>query len=208
MVKVKICGITNIEDAKHAVCAGADALGFVFYGKSPRYIAPENAAGIIRSLPAKVKKVGVFVNANPGVIRRVASMCGLDMVQLHGDESPADCRKCSPYKVIKAFRIRRGFDSAVCKAYKTYGYLFDTYSGRLAGGTGRAFDWSILLKDKFRSRVFLSGGLNWRNIRRAISLLGPDWVDASSSLEKSPGKKDHSKVKSFIMQAKRASIVS
>jgi phosphoribosylanthranilate isomerase len=208
MVKVKICGITNIEDATSAAACGADALGFVFYSKSPRYVKPEAAARIIRALPRKVKKVGVFVDASPLTVRRIAKACRLDMVQLHGSESPNDCRSCAPYRVIKAFRVRKGFDVRECEPYKTDSYLFDAYSRRIIGGTGTAFDWSILSKKRFTRKFFLSGGLNSRNVSRAMRAARPDWVDASSSLESSPGKKDSRKMAAFIRAAKRGSIVS
>jgi phosphoribosylanthranilate isomerase len=208
MVKVKICGITNIEDATSAVACGADALGFVFYSKSPRYVKPEAAAVIIRALPRKVKKVGVFVDASPLTVRRIAKACRLDMVQLHGNESLKDCRRCAPYRVIKAFRVRKGFDVRKCETYKTDAYLFDTYSQKIIGGTGTAFDWSILSKKRFTRKIFLSGGLNSRNVSRAMRAAQPDWVDASSSLESYPGKKDSRKMAAFIRAAKRGSIVS
>ena len=208
MVKVKICGITNIEDARHAVEFGADALGFVFYSKSPRYVKPEDAARIICALPRKIKKIGVFVDALPRTIRRIAKACGLDMVQLHGNESAQSCGKCRPYPVIKAFRVRRQFDPDVCRKYKTAAYLFDAYSPKKFGGTGAAFDWSILSKKRFTRRIFLSGGLNSRNVSKAIRAARPDWVDASSSLESFPGKKNSRKVAAFIRAAKRGSIVS
>ena len=208
MVKVKICGITNIEDARSAAACGADALGFVFYSKSPRYVKPEAAAGIIRALARKVKKVGVFVDASPYTVRRIAKACKLDMVQLHGNESPKDCRRCAPYRVIKAFRVRKGFDVRECEPYKTDAYLFDTYSQKIIGGTGSAFDWSILSKKHFTRKIFLSGGLNSRNVSKAIRATQPDWVDASSSLESYPGKKDSRKMAAFIRAAKRGLIVS
>jgi phosphoribosylanthranilate isomerase len=205
MVKVKICGITNIEDARRAVSLGADALGFVFYSKSPRYVKPEAAAMMIRALPRKVRKVGVFVDASPRTVRRIAKACGLDMVQLHGNESAQACLKCKPYPVIKAFRVGRRFDPDVCRKYDTAAYLFDAYSPKKFGGTGTAFDWTVLSQSRFNCGFFLSGGLNSRNVPGAIRAARPDWVDASSSLESSPGKKDSRRVAAFIRAVKHGS---
>ena len=207
MVKVKICGITNLVDARAAVKAGADALGFVFYRKSPRYIQPAVAARIIRQLPARVKKVGVFVNARPATVVRCARLCALDMAQLHGNESFRSCERCSPVKVIKAFRVRGPVDITLIDKYRTFGYLFDTYESGKPGGTGRSFDWSLLRTVRRHSVArffFLSGGLNESNVRKAIRIARPDWVDASGSLESCPGRKDSRKMAAFVRQAKKA----
>jgi phosphoribosylanthranilate isomerase len=211
MVKVKICGITNLEDARDAVAAGADALGFVFFRASPRYVKPAAAAAIIRQLPGRVKKIGVFVNARPATIKRYARQCGLDMVQLHGNESANVCSQCAPVPVIKAFRVRKALDARLPAKYRTFGYLFDAYVPGKPGGTGRPFDWSLLKTARQHcvpGKVFLSGGLDARNVRTAIRIARPEWVDVSSSLELFPGKKDRRKMAAFVRRVKHAAIVS
>jgi len=204
MVKVKICGITNLEDAKVAAEAGADALGFVFYKKSPRYIKPEKAGAIIKQLPERLRKVGVFVNAQEKTIKDIAKWSRLDILQFHGDESPEFCHKFKGYKVIKAFRIKDKTDLAKILKYKTFAYLFDTFVKSKVGGTGKIFDWKIIkrIMDKINRPVFLSGGLTKDNVKEAIKTLRPAWVDVSSSVEIKPGKKDHKKVKEFIKEIK------
>jgi phosphoribosylanthranilate isomerase len=203
MVKVKICGITNLEDALASFFAGADALGFVFYKKSPRYISPLAARGICRILPKKIKRVGVFVDENASTVKKIAGLCGLDMLQFHGNEAAAYCRKFKGYKIIKAFRIAKPEDLDKIPEYKTFAYLFDSFSRVKPGGTGKKFNWKILSRTaKMKPVVFISGGLAAGNVRRAIKLLKPGWVDASSGLELKPGKKDHRKVRRFIQAVK------
>ncbi len=205
MVKVKICGITNSEDALNSVNAGCDALGFVFYKKSPRYITPKEAREIIRCLPPIILKMGVFVNAKERTVKRIARRCGLDMLQFHGHESPEFCRRFKGYKIIKAFRVKDKIRLDDLFAYKTSAYLFDAFVPSKIGGTGKNFDWK-LLKHLYglHKPIFLSGGLNSGNVEKAIKETRPDWVDASSSLELKPGKKDGKKVKAFIKAAKRS----
>lgn len=199
---VKICGITNLQDALSAVESGCDAIGFIFYRKSLRYIAPAKAASIISSLPRKILKVGVFVDAKPGFILKTAKKCGLDAVQLHGNESPEFCRAIKSCRVIKAVRVKSRPEEKELKKYKVWGFLFDTYSATARGGTGKVFDWKMLYGLKTKRKVFLSGGLHAGNVVRAIEKTGPDWVDASSLLESSPGKKDKRKVAEFIAAAR------
>lgn len=204
MVKVKICGITNLEDATEAVEAGASALGFVFYKKSPRYITPQDAREIIRKLPKRLIKVGVFVDAKEKNIRHIAKACGLDILQLHGNESPEFCEKLKGHKIIKAFRIKENVDLSNIVRYKTFAYLFDTFVKSRVGGTGKSFNWRGIrdITAKIKNPIFLSGGLTKDNVREAIKILGPGWIDVSSSIEISPGKKDHKKVKEFIKAVK------
>ncbi|MFH1354890.1 MAG: phosphoribosylanthranilate isomerase [Candidatus Omnitrophota bacterium] len=198
-VKVKVCGITNSEDAKKSIQAGSDALGFVFYRNSPRYIAPDKASAIIKALPKKIKKIGVFVNAKEDSIRRIAGICRLDMLQFHGNESAEFCRKFRNYKVIKAFRIKDKIETEKISRYLTYAYMFDAFNKYKFGGTGKKFNWNLLRsKDKIKRVIFLSGGLTERNVARAIKAVQPDWVDVSSSVEIKPGKKDYAKIKGFI----------
>jgi len=203
MVKVKICGITNIEDARLAVDAGCNALGFVFYKKSPRYIRPEKAKRIAAIIPKRIKKVGVFVNAPLKQVKEIACSCHLEMLQLHGDEAAEFCAKLKGFKVIKAFRIKKKISLEQLSEYKIYGFLFDTFVKSKAGGSGKKFNWNLLPKiDKIRHPVFISGGLSDKSVRLAIKRLKPAWVDVSTSLEASPGKKDHIKIQKFIKAAK------
>ena len=203
MVKVKICGITNLEDALASFFSGAAALGFVFYKKSPRFIQPEKAARILRILPKKIKRVGVFVDEKASTVKKIAKLCGLDMLQFHGKESPQYCKQFNGYKVIKAFRISKPQDLEGASKYKTFAYLFDSFSKARLGGTGNKFNWKILAQAaRIKPIVFLSGGLTAGNIKQAVKLVKPDWVDVSSSLELKPGKKNHKKIQKFIQKVK------
>ena len=206
MVKVKICGITNLEDALSSFFSGAAALGFVFYKKSPRYIRPDKAANISGILPKQIKRVGVFVDEKISTVKKIAKLCGLDMLQFHGKESPEYCNKFKAYKVIKAFRINKQKDLEGLSKYKTFAHLFDSFSKSKPGGTGNKFNWKILAQsakiETMSPTVFLSGGLTAGNIKQAVRLLKPDWVDVSSSLELKPGKKNHKKIKKFIQIVK------
>ena len=199
MVKVKICGITNLEDARDSVKAGCNALGFVFYKKSPRYIEPDKAKAIIERLPKNIIKIGVFVNGKEKEIKKVARLCRLDMLQFHGDESPEFCKRFKGYKIIKAFRVKDKINLSKISIYKTFAYLFDTFVKSRIGGTGKSFNWKLLdALDRISCPVFLSGGLNAKNVKEAIKKVKPAWVDASSSLEIRPGKKDRNKIREFI----------
>jgi len=203
MIKTKICGITNLEDALASLFSGAGAIGFVFYKKSPRFIEPQKAGNIARILPKKILKVGVFVDEQERTVKKTAKLCNLDMLQFHGNESAEYCRKFKGYKVIKAFKVSKEIDLRQLKKYKVFGYLFDTFSKVKVGGTGRKFNWNLLKNtDKISGQVFLSGGLTSVNVLSAIKKINPDWVDVSSSVESKPGKKDHKKVQKFIKVAK------
>lgn len=204
MVKVKICGITNLEDALASIDAGCDALGFVFYKKSPRYIAPEKAKGIIKRLPKGIIKIGVFVDVREQRIKKIAKLCGLDILQFHGNESAEFCRKFKKYRIIKAIRVSGRMDLSHILKYDPFAYLFDTFSASGQGGTGKKFDWKLVrhLGD-IKKPVFLSGGLCIRNVRKAIEIVRPDWVDVCSSVEIAPGKKDHKKIADFIRKVKQ-----
>lgn len=193
---VKVCGITNPEDALLCADAGADILGFIFYEKSKRYISPEKAAEIVKRLPATTRKAGVFVNCNAEIINETASIAGIDTVQLHGDEQPEILNRISGKK-IKAFRVREGFDFDMVRDYEPAIPLFDSFSEREYGGTGRKFNWGIIPRE-FSGRYFLSGGISIDNIEEAVNELEPFAVDLSSSLELSPGKKDPRKVNDFF----------
>ena len=203
MIKIKVCGITNLEDALAGLFSGASALGFVFYKQSPRFIEPLKARNISRILPKKILKVGVFVDEKAARVKRIAKLCGLDLLQFHGNESAEYVRKFKGYKVVKAFRLRKKLDLCGILKYRAFGYLFDTFSKNKAGGTGKKFNWNLLKNiDKIRGQVFLSGGLTSANVKNAVKRLNPDWLDVSSSVESSPGRKGHKKVKEFIEAAK------
>jgi phosphoribosylanthranilate isomerase len=203
MTKVKICGITNLEDALAALFCGADALGFVFYKKSPRFIAPVKARNISRILPKKILKVGVFVNEHPAEVKKIARLCRLDMLQFHGNETAEYCAKFKSYKVIKAFPVAKSIDLVRVLEYKVYAYLFDAFSKKGFGGSGKKFNWNLLNNiDRIKLPVFLSGGLSCANVSRAVKQLNPDWVDVSTSLELRPGKKNHKRINSFIRRVK------
>ena len=193
MTRVKICGITNTIDALKAVKCGADALGFVF-ASSPRKVSPPRAAEIIRSIIPPVFVVGVFVNERKETIEHLIDFCGLQAVQLHGDETPQFCRKLrKKAKVIKAFCIKDRSVFKVIEKYDVDGYLLDSFSLDRSGGSGKTFDWDIALKAKRilkEKPLILSGGLNICNIKEAIKKIRPYAVDVSTGVEKYPGRKD------------------
>lgn len=207
MIKVKICGITNLEDALNSIKAGCNALGFVFYRKSPRHITPEKAIRIIKHIPAHILKIGVFVNAKAKTIKGIARLCNLDMLQFHGNESPEFCQKFKGYKIIKAFRVKDKIDPQQIIKYKTFAYLFDTFVKSRVGGTGKKFNWmAVRHLGGFRKPIFLSGGLNAKNVAEAIKQVRPDWVDVSSSVETKPGKKDYKKIKELVEAVKKTAL--
>jgi len=201
-VRVKICGITRLQDL-HAACqAGADALGFVFYEKSPRHLTIATAAALVRELPPFVQAVGLFVNAEPAFIESVLQAVPLDLLQFHGDETPADCARFGrPY--IKAVRVNRDTDLLKCAAdFDTArGLLLDAYVPGVPGGTGKRFDWSLIPADLPRP-VILSGGLTPDNVAEAIQRVRPWAVDVSSGVEAAKGIKDAHKIAQFIAKAK------
>jgi phosphoribosylanthranilate isomerase len=193
-VKVKICGITNYEDATAAIDLGADLLGFNFYHKSPRYVSAEKAAKIINRLPGFVDIAGVFVNASFDQIRDIMELCPVDWVQLHGDESPEFCSSFLSLnvKTMKALRVKDQGDIQKAEEYFTDAILLDAFDPDKYGGTGRTFDWNIL--GHIGKRVFLAGGINPDNAAEAIGL-GIYGIDVCSGIEAEPGKKDHNKMK-------------
>ncbi|MBF0459219.1 MAG: phosphoribosylanthranilate isomerase [Nitrospirae bacterium] len=201
MTKVKICGITNIKDAVAAVDFGADAIGFVFYDKSPRYITPRAAAEIIKCLPPFVTTVGVFVDETVPGINRIREAAGFDIVQLHGSEPP-EIAVLWP-KVIKAFRMRDFTDLEPLSKYDVSAFLLDAYAEEAFGGTGKLFNWEIALVAQQFGKIILSGGLNPENIEAAVIKVSPYAVDVSSGVEASKGKKDHTLMRQFIERAKK-----
>ena len=202
MTRVKICGITNLEDALAAANMGADALGFNFYKKSPRYISPGEAAKIVNKLPAGLIKVGVFVNEALENIVAVASTAGLSAIQLHGDESPEFVRelaKSTELEIIRALRVSPSFDSRDVLKYDANAILLDAYSKAEYGGTGETFDWGIARHvQELVPKMYLAGGLAPENVGEAIRTVKPFAVDACSCLERVKGLKDHIKVQAFI----------
>jgi phosphoribosylanthranilate isomerase len=199
MVRVKICGITNHEDASMAVEMGVDALGFIF-APSPRQITPEKARDIISSIPPFVQTIGVFVDRDHATIKRIIHFCGLDLVQLHGDESPEICLELMP-NTIKAFCLKDESSLQSIKPYdgKVRALLFDTYSEIKRGGTGKTSDWSLAIKGKALGMpIILSGGLKTSNIERAIATVKPYAVDVGSGIEDRPGKKNYLLMKELM----------
>jgi phosphoribosylanthranilate isomerase len=195
-LKVKICGITNVEDALLCENLGADTLGFILYKGSKRFIEPDIAEKIISELSPFILKIGVFVNSSFEEINSIAKQIKLNSVQLHGEESPDIVSKIN-LPVIKSFRIKNGFDFSRLKEFENISYLFDTYSEKEYGGTGKTFNWE-LIPDELKNKIILSGGISINNIEEVYKKIKPAAVDLSSSLESSPGKKDIEKVKEFF----------
>lgn len=200
MVRVKICGITNLEDALAAVNYGADALGFVFYKGSPRYISTEAAREIIKQLPPLITTVGVFVDETPEMIEETLRHVPVDIAQLHGHEPPESCLLSR--RVIKAIRVKELSDLEPLKKYRASAFLLDTYTPESLGGTGQIFNWDIAVAAKQFGNIILAGGLNPENIERAIRWVRPYAVDVSSGIEEEKGKKDLKKMRLFIERAK------
>ncbi|MBU2493439.1 MAG: phosphoribosylanthranilate isomerase [Bacteroidetes bacterium] len=195
-MKVKICGITNIEDALISADLGADALGFIFYNKSKRFIEYNNAVEIISLLPEGIKKIGVFVNAGHELINKVSAETGLTEVQLHGDETQEEIDKIL-LPVWKAFRVNEEFDFNILKEYTNCSYMLDTYSENEVGGTGKSFNWNII-PHEIRNNIILAGGITAAKIEEIYKNISPAWIDVSSSLESYPGKKDKTKLTEFF----------
>lgn len=201
MVRVKVCGITNSDDAFRAVELGVDALGFIFYKGSKRFIDPRDAYPIISSLPPFVSTVGVFVNQGPDEIREAVETSGVNTVQLHGDETPEFCAML-PYKLIKAVRVKDTLNTEEVELYPVLAILFDKHTDEMYGGTGTSFDWGVLKGIAISKKVILSGGLTPENVSRAIETVRPYGVDVSTGVEDSPGKKNHMKMRKFIEAVK------
>ena len=203
--KVKICGITNSQDADAAVEAGADALGFIFFSQSPRYIEPQIAQQLIAKLPPFVLPIGVFVNEEAETVRDIMDQCGLAVAQLHGDEPPTYCESLRR-PVLKGIRLRDRGSFLSLAEYKgragVRGFLIDAFSESSYGGTGQTVDWSIAAEAAAAAPIVLAGGLTPENVQEAIHQVKPYGVDVSSGVEASPGTKDPAKIQAFIQAAK------
>lgn len=210
MTKVKICGITNIDDALQAFESGADQIGLNFYSKSVRYVSPDKARQMVDSLPTGFETIGVFVNETIETVVATAANVGLDGIQLHGDEDPEyvrDLAKQTDRFIIKAFRVSPLFRMRDALDWKIDHQLFDAYSPNVRGGSGQTFDWKAIAVDMqryFLTSAYLAGGLTPDNVKEAVSVVQPYAVDVASGVESTPGKKDADKVASFIERAKEA----
>ena len=200
-VKVKICGMTNLNDVKVAVDGGVDAVGFIFYKKSPRSVTMQTVREIVLELPPFVDSVGVFVDETAEQINKIADRCNLDRVQLHGDESPAFCKKIRR-RVIKAIRVKDIQSLKKLSDYPVSSFLLDTFSEDQYGGTGKVFDWNLAFPAKKYGPIILAGGLTPNNVRQAIQRIQPYGVDVCSGVESQPGIKDHQKMQAFLKNVK------
>ena len=199
MTFVKICGITNLDDAQLCVAAGADALGFNFYRPSPRYIEPHAARAIIDQLPKDVLTVGVFVNEPTGLLEQIANEARVAALQLHGDETPDYCRELTNRRVIKVLATGNDFQPENALAYDVDTIMLDAFDLNLRGGTGQTIDWDLARQTRdLVPRLILAGGLAPENVSDAILAVNPYGVDACSSLENRPGKKTHERVIAFV----------
>ena len=207
--RIKVCGITRSQDALYAAKAGADAVGFIFYPPSPRYIGPEEARIIIEQLPPFIDVVGVFVDKKRMEVEEIIQYCRLNYAQLHGEESPKYTerlvRDSTPCEVIKAFRVGSQTNSDEFKPYVPHvrAFLLDTYDKDIAGGTGKSFDWSIIESLDFVRPYVLAGGLNPENVTAALRAVKPCCVDVNSGVEESPGVKDHRLISEFIQAVRK-----
>jgi phosphoribosylanthranilate isomerase len=203
--RIKVCGITCQEDARIAVAAGADALGFIFVEQSPRLVEPDRVRAMTSELPPFINRVGVFQDEEIELVEEIISYCRLSQVQLHGSESPEYCRKISA-QVIKSFCLRQDTDHEELAAYAdaVSGFLLDTYHQDMAGGTGRVFDWTLVGQVKPPAPVILAGGLNPENVREAIRQVKPFAVDVNSGVEYQPGRKDTDRLKNFVQEVRKA----
>ena len=206
VTRIKICGITRVEDGCQAAALGADAIGLVFYSKSPRHVSPQQARAVVAALPPFVSVVALFVDPTRAEVEAVLAACPIDILQFHGAETPAFCRSFArPY--LKALRVRPGVDvSAYAAQYAdARGLLVDAYVEGLPGGTGQAFDWSLLPHD-LPVPLILSGGLDEHNVARAVASVHPAAVDVSSGVEQSKGIKDAARMAAFILGARHGAL--
>ncbi|MDP3098277.1 MAG: phosphoribosylanthranilate isomerase, partial [Syntrophales bacterium] len=198
MTQIKICGITNIDDALCAAACGADAIGFIFHPPSPRYITPERAREIIAALPVGIATVGVFVNREAEEVAQAVEDCGLDLIQLHGDESPEYCRRFPPERIIKAVFPRTPEDLRTLDDYDVRAFLADFREAGRYGGTGKRADWGLAARLGKTHPLILAGGLGIENIGEALAAVAPDAVDINSGCERAPGIKDHNRMRWIV----------
>jgi len=203
MTEIKICGITRLEDALIAAECGTDALGFIFYPRSPRYISPEKAKELVRRLPPEVTRVGVFVNEAVETVKEIRTFCGLDLLQLHGDESPDYCRQFPSSLLIRAVFPRSEEELSLLEQYSCRAILLDSREGALYGGTGRPSNWVLGARIRERFPLILAGGLNPGNILEAMKAVSPHAVDICSGVETVPGIKDPEKIRAIIAGVRR-----
>lgn len=201
MTQVKICGITNVADAQVAIDAGADLLGLIFYPPSPRYVTLEQARAIVACLPTGCQAVGVFVNSPVETMTQMVEQCGLHLLQLHGEESPAVCQQV-PCPVIKTFRFNAHVQPAMMRSYAVKAFLIEGFHAEIYGGGGVQADWQRVAGLHDYGRLILAGGLTPRNVQEAIRIVRPYAVDVCSGVEATPGKKDWAKVRAFVANAK------
>jgi phosphoribosylanthranilate isomerase len=201
MIRVKICGITNLEDAMAAAELGADAVGFVLYPRSPRCVKPSLVKMMISQIPPYVTTVGVFANQDEKEILDIVGECGFDLVQLQGDEPPEFCRRLGS-RVVKAIRVKDHNSIKPMASYSVRAFVLDTYRENQFGGTGEQFDWTLALEARQYGRIILAGGLTPENVGEAVEKVKPYGVDVSSGVEVRMGKKDHFKIEKFIRQAR------
>lgn len=206
MTQIKICGITRIDDALCAAACGADAVGFIFHPLSPRYVTPERAKEIIAALPAGIATVGVFVNREAEEVAQTVEDCGLDLIQLHGDESPEYCRRFSPARVIKAVFPRTPEDLQALVAYDVRVFLADFREAGRYGGTGKRADWGLAARLGVTHPLILAGGLCIENIGEALAAVAPDAVDINSGSERAPGIKDHDRMQRIVGLIRQADL--
>jgi phosphoribosylanthranilate isomerase len=198
MTEIKICGITRLEDALHAAACGADALGFIFYRRSPRYISPKAAARIIAQIPGHICRVGVFVNEAEETVKQTVTACGLDLIQLHGDETAAYCGGFHPEVLIKALALTTAEDIPGAIRYPVRAILVDARENGLYGGTGKRASWELAARLRKDKPLILAGGLNCENIAAALRTVRPLAVDINSGVESAPGEKNADKVEEII----------
>lgn len=200
---VKICGLTNVDDALAAVDLGVDMVGFVF-APSTRQVTRETVAGIVERLPSGVSTVGVFVDAPLEEVQETMRVCDLSLAQLHGSESPEFCQAVGP-QVMKSFRVKDDSVLDLMPRYEVQAYLLDGYDPVLKGGAGRTFDWEIARTAQAYGRIVLSGGLTEENVRTAVAYVKPYAVDVCSGVEGRPGVKDHARMRAFVRAVKEGS---
>ena len=201
ITRIKICGITNTEDAHAAADLGADALGFIFVPNTPRYVELKTAERIISDLPPFITTVGVFADASIETVSETIQFCGLRAAQLHGSETPDYCnrvRESCRVPIVKAFRVKDRHSLSRISEYKVSAYLLDTYVKGKKGGTGETFNWDMAKEAKEYGRIIMAGGLTPQNVAQAIRHVEPYAVDVGSGVEASPGRKNHAKIKAFI----------